>query len=60
MRGGRVGFWLTVLAVFVGFWDTVLSDQDGFGRMFTRGIRLVVPAVAISEQRLRQLLTNTN
>lgn len=38
---GPVGFWFMVLAVFVGFWDTVLSDQDGFGRMFTSGARLL-------------------
>jgi Mn2+/Fe2+ NRAMP family transporter len=38
---GPVGFWFMVLAVFVGFWDTILSDQDGFGRMFTSGARLL-------------------
>lgn len=39
---GPVGFWFMITAVFVGFWDTVLSDQDGFGRMFTGGTRLLV------------------
>ena len=38
---GRAGFWFMVLGVFVGFWDTVLSDQDGHGRMFATGLRLV-------------------
>jgi hypothetical protein len=33
-----------ILGVFVGFGDTVLSDQDGHGRMFADGSRLVVPA----------------
>lgn len=37
---GPVGFWFMVTAVFVGFWDTVLSDQDGFGRMFSQSTRL--------------------
>lgn len=38
---GPVGFWFMVVAVFVGFWDTILSDQDGFGRMFASGARLL-------------------
>jgi Mn2+/Fe2+ NRAMP family transporter len=38
---GPIGFWFMIVAVFIGFWDTVLSDQDGFGRMFTGGIRLI-------------------
>ena len=39
---GPVGFWFMITAVFVGFWDTVLSDQDGFGRMFSGGTRLLL------------------
>jgi Mn2+/Fe2+ NRAMP family transporter len=39
---GPVGFWFMITAVFVGFWDTVLSDQDGFGRMFTGGTRALL------------------
>jgi Mn2+/Fe2+ NRAMP family transporter len=39
---GPVGFWFMITAVFVGFWDTVLSDQDGFGRMFSGGTRLLM------------------
>jgi Mn2+/Fe2+ NRAMP family transporter len=39
---GPVGFWFMITAVFIGFWDTVLSDQDGFGRMFTGGTRLLL------------------
>lgn len=38
---GPVGFWFMVVGVFIGFWDTVLSDQDGFGRMFAGGTRLL-------------------
>ena len=30
-----------IVAVFIGFWATVLADQDGFGRMFARGILLL-------------------
>jgi hypothetical protein len=39
---GPIGFWFMIAAVFVGFWDTVLSDQDGFGRMFGDGTRIVL------------------
>ena len=58
---GRAGFWFMVLAVFVGFWDTVLSDQDGFGRMFTTGARAVPerinPVARIGDdERVRRLI----
>jgi Mn2+/Fe2+ NRAMP family transporter len=39
---GPIGFWFMILGVFIGFWDTVLSDQDGFGRMFAGGTRLLL------------------
>jgi len=42
-RWGPVGFWFMVTALFVGFWDTVLSNQDGFGRMFSTGTRMLMP-----------------
>lgn len=45
---GPVGFWFMVVAVFVGFWDTILSDQDGFGRMFVSGARLLRHPGAVS------------
>jgi hypothetical protein len=44
---GPIGFWFMVLGVFVGFWDTVLSDQDGFGRMFANGTRLLVQPLGL-------------
>jgi Mn2+/Fe2+ NRAMP family transporter len=42
---GQWAYWFMVLGVFVGFWDTVLSDQDGHGRMFADGSRLLLPAL---------------
>lgn len=39
---GPVGFWFMVVGVFIGFWDTVLADQDGFGRMFAGGTRVLL------------------
>ena len=39
---GPIGFWFMVVGVFIGFWDTVLSDQDGFGRMFAGGTRVLL------------------
>jgi Mn2+/Fe2+ NRAMP family transporter len=42
---GPAGYWFMVAGVFIGFWDTVLSDQDGHGRMFSDGSRLLIPAL---------------
>ena len=55
---GPVGFWFMITAVFVGFWDTVLSDQDGFGRMFTQCTRLFFPnskSKWLEEKRLSRI-----
>lgn len=38
---GPVGFWVMVGGVCIGLWQTVLSGQDGFGRMFSDGTRLL-------------------
>jgi len=38
---GQPGFWFMILAVFITFFSTILSDQDGFGRMFSDGIRIL-------------------
>jgi Mn2+/Fe2+ NRAMP family transporter len=52
---GPPAYWFMVLGVFVGFWDTVLSDQDGHGRMFADGSRLVIPSLRrFSEAGLRR------
>jgi Mn2+/Fe2+ NRAMP family transporter len=56
---GPVGFWFMIVAVFIGFWDTVLADQDGFGRLFARGLRILhawIPGVTdrTDEERLRR------
>jgi hypothetical protein len=39
-----------ITAVFVGFWDTVLSDQDGFGRLFSNGARYLVEPLSLPER----------
>ncbi len=52
---GPAGYWFMVVGVFVGFWDTVLSDQDGHGRMFADGARLLMPGVRkYSEETVRR------
>ena len=55
---GPVGFWFMITAVFVGFWDTVLSDQDGFGRMFSGGTNILLKRFKksewITEENLRR------
>ncbi|MFD2163018.1 Nramp family divalent metal transporter [Paradesertivirga mongoliensis] len=38
---GELGFWFMILAVFITFFSTILSDQDGFGRMFSDGVRIL-------------------
>jgi Mn2+/Fe2+ NRAMP family transporter len=48
---GPVGFWFMITAVFIGFWDTVLSDQDGFGRMFSGGTRLLLKNFKMKEKK---------
>lgn len=45
---GVVGFWFMIVAVFIGFWDTVLSDQDGFGRLFASGTRILGKSFGLS------------
>ena len=38
---GRFGVWVMIVGIFIGFFDTLLSDQDGFGRLFANGARLL-------------------
>ena len=56
---GPIGFWFMVVGVFVGFWDTVLSQQDGFGRLFANGTRILLRPLGLprrwtGELRLRR------
>ena len=55
---GPIGFWFMILAVFIGFWDTVLSDQDGFGRMFTGGTRLLLKNFKLKKKWLDENFLN--
>jgi Mn2+/Fe2+ NRAMP family transporter len=45
---GVFGFWFMIIAVFIGFWDTVLSDQDGFGRLFAGGTRILARSFGLA------------
>jgi Mn2+/Fe2+ NRAMP family transporter len=61
---GPIGFWFMVTAVFIGFWDTVLSDQDGHGRLFANGARLLARGLGIkgawqSEDRLQKVFVTS-
>jgi Mn2+/Fe2+ NRAMP family transporter len=53
---GPVGFWFMILCVFVGFWDTVLSDQDGHGRMFAGGTRLILRSFGVRERFANEVM----
>jgi Mn2+/Fe2+ NRAMP family transporter len=46
---GPVGFWFMIACIFIGFWDTVLSDQDGFGRMFSGGTKQLLKTFGIKK-----------
>ncbi|MCC5638823.1 Nramp family divalent metal transporter [Nostoc sp. CHAB 5844] len=39
---GPFGFWFMIVAIFITFCSTTLSDQDGFGRMFANGTRIIL------------------
>lgn len=39
---GPFGFWFMIAIVFITFCSTVLSVQDGFGRMFADGTRILL------------------
>ncbi|WP_207625762.1 Nramp family divalent metal transporter [Niastella populi] len=52
---GTIGFWFMIGAVFITFTSTMLSDQDGFGRMFTDGTAIL----ASNNKRQNSWLKNT-
>lgn len=62
---GETGFWFMILAVFITFISTILSDQDGFGRMFTDGMKILFKGSKISdskwleEKRLQKVIVIT-
>lgn len=55
---GPIGFWFMVLGVFIGFWSTILSDQDGFGRMFAGGTRLLLKPLGASGKWVKESFLN--
>ena len=38
---GPVGFWFMIASIFITFWTTALTNQDGWGRMFASGTRIL-------------------
>jgi Mn2+/Fe2+ NRAMP family transporter len=38
---GRIGFWFMIGAIFITFWTTALTNQDGWGRMFASGTKIL-------------------
>lgn len=56
---GAIGFWFMIAAVFISFWTTALTNQDGWGRMFASGTRLLLRQAGnrgkwTDEERLRK------
>lgn len=39
---GPIGFWFMIGAVFISFWTTALTNQDGWGRMFSSGTKILI------------------
>lgn len=39
---GPFGFWFMVGGMFIAFWGSLLSQQDGFGRLFADGTKIVL------------------
>jgi Mn2+/Fe2+ NRAMP family transporter len=39
---GPIGFWFMIGAVFISFWTTALTNQDGWGRMFSSGTKILL------------------
>ncbi|MBW4518046.1 MAG: Nramp family divalent metal transporter [Timaviella obliquedivisa GSE-PSE-MK23-08B] len=46
---GPFGFWFMIAIVFITFCSTTLSVQDGFGRMFADGTRILLQEFGIRE-----------
>jgi Mn2+/Fe2+ NRAMP family transporter len=39
---GRAGFWAMVGGVLIGFWNTAMTNQDGWARLFSNGISILL------------------
>lgn len=51
---GPVGFWFMIGAVFISFWTTALTNQDGWGRMFASGTRILCKQFGIKGSWTKQ------
>ena len=61
---GQAGFYFMLLIVFTTFFSTILSNQDGYGRMFAGGTRLVVKKLTsnpkwLDDKRLQRIYLST-
>ncbi len=48
---GPFGFWFMIAIVFITFCSTTLSVQDGFGRMFADGTRILLQGFGVGQGR---------
>jgi Mn2+/Fe2+ NRAMP family transporter len=51
---GPAGFWAMVIGLFVAFWATVLSNQDGHGRLYGNGTRLLLKSFGFERPWARE------
>ena len=45
---GPIGFWFMIAAIFITFWTTALTNQDGWGRMFASGTKILFDQFNVS------------
>lgn len=48
---GPFGFWFMIAIVFITFCSTVLSVEDGFGRMFADGTKILLQGFGVRNSR---------
>lgn len=47
---GRTGFWIMIVGVLIGFWNTAMTNQDGWARLFSNGISLLIKNSALDDK----------
>ena len=50
---GPIGFWFMIGAVFISFWTTALTNQDGWGRMFSSGTNILLRQFGVTGKWVR-------
>ncbi len=46
----QTGFWMMIVGVLIGFWNTAMTNQDGWARLFSNGIGILLKRSKVSDQ----------